>query len=307
MEEVECVVTLATVECLAELRLFLSSLRHHHVDIPVMIGASSQLMAAWKQQADTPRDDRLLWVPCLDQYGDIDRQAMEAHPGVWFPSRHCDFMMEKAAVMQLALERGLGSSVLYVDCDVVTLAPLPRIPADRTTVFGVSPHGIDPADEARWGRYNGGFVWTRDQRLLFEWRRFTHRSRFHDQASLEDVAQLCRGGQCGGARVAAVHEFGAEVNYGYWRLTQRAGRSASSLRDDSVWTEAQRFRSELGQPIRYADPTTKKDVPLQSVHTHFFLQQTPPAMAVFNSFIKRLVRRAGPNVIGRVPYAKLLH
>jgi hypothetical protein len=286
--EIGCVATLATLECMDEVRLFLASLRQHHPSLPVLVGASSAVAATLRKEL--PHDKAIMLVPCLDQYGPIDRRAMEATKGVWFPSRHCDFMMEKANVMQLALERGVASNVLFLDCDVVTLAPLPRLAADRSVVFGVSPHGIAAADEALWGRYNGGVVWTADPRLLFEWRRFTHRSRFHDQASLEDVVAHCRSAGIG------VHEFGPEVNYGYWRMMQKENRSAASFRSDSAFEEAGRFRSQPGQPIRYVPGGGAVSVPLQSVHTHFFLQKPPAAMAVFNSFVRRLVRIAGPDV-----------
>ena len=309
---VQSVATLATLECIDELCLFVSSLRQHHPRILIVVGASSALIekvlssatAAAGRDGDSHEhllramavDSNIMWIPCLDQFGKIERSEMEQSVGVWFPTRHADFMMEKANVMQLIFERRLASNVMFLDCDIVTLAPLPKIPSG--CILAVSPHRIASNDEALWGRYNGGLVWTSDPRLLFEWRRATHNSRFHDQASLEDVVSVCRG--TAGAQNTVVAELGPEVNYGYWRMFQTELRSQTSLAEDGVMMEASKFRVERGKPIHYssniAAGSAPSGVPLQSVHTHFFLQKPPPSMAMFNGILRRWIKTSGKDV-----------
>jgi len=218
-------------------------------------------------------------VPCLDAYGPcIDRAAMEAQPGVFFPTRHADFMMEKANLLEWALSRAEAdgdddSGALFLDCDVTCLAPLPPVPVDAAVA--VSPHGIRPLDEELFGRFNGGCFFVRDPGALYQWRRATHRSRYFDQASIEDVARWAT--EHRGAR--GVFEFPPQVNYGYWRMFQSHRAAEEEVADFSL--PGEEATAPGAGPVRY------RGAPLQSVHTHFHLPTGARAVPLFNRLIRR--------------------
>lgn len=302
------VCTMATPECLDELELFLVSLGKHHPATPVYVACSTGLDVAFEERLQNRRRQQrtclpsstaaaapplplppVTWVPSLTGYGRISRRAMErVGSGVWYPTRHADFMMEKAAIVEHALaevqlrhhhdhdsQSSSSPWVLFLDCDVCTMAPWPALPHDAAV--GLSPHGIRPRDEQLFGRYNGGVVAVRDPLVLFSWRKFTKVSRFHDQASLEDVARS--------VPPAARFEFGRHVNYGYWRLMQQSDPPHTATGGDVqgrgvAGGELSRFSLDDDGRIWYDGQQ-----PLQSVHTHLFDNAAPTPMAVFNRLL----------------------
>ena len=291
--------TLATAECAHELALLHESVRAFHPpeSVPLVVGCSTELMAAVEADESLRglRDDAAIhWVPCLDQYKAIDRAAMEAQPGVWYPTRHCDFMMEKANVMELALQKmelgatasartsptSLPPGVLYVDSDIVFLESLESMfvrPVGTTEetpiIAGVSPHYILPRDEALFGKYNGGVLFASHPVVLWHWRRATQVSRYFDQASIEDVVEAVEASE--GA--AAVRRFGPHVNYGFWRLFQQ---------ERGVADEVSRFSINGTSGIVYAGS------PLHSVHTHWCMKTRCREIPVFNELVRGWIRRA---------------
>ncbi|ORC85985.1 uncharacterized protein TM35_000311710 [Trypanosoma theileri] len=278
------VCTMGTPECDDELCLFLRCLRVFHPDLPVIVGCTSSMIddrGRTTSQAFSGfrMDKKIEWVPCLDQYGSIDRTAMERQRGVWFPSRHTDFMMEKANLMERALmlrveHGGIGTeTVAFLDCDVVLLGELPRLP--RGTVVALSPHRISRESEMLFGRYNGGFLAAADPLVLHEWRRAAQFSRYFDQAALESVA-------CGFA--ATLHEIPPQHNYGYWRLFQ-------TRRGENPLREGREFSIACVGPRRELT-LCYEGAPLRSIHTHFFHSgQQSRHIRAFNGLIKRWIHR----------------
>lgn len=284
MKVIDCVATMATIECAQELLLFVSSLREHHPSLLIVVGTTTAFSntVMFKQLSV---DRNISWVYCLDQYGSIDRKKMESSKGVWFPTRHADFMMEKANLMQLAFERGLTrTGVIFMDCDIVSLSQLSQIPV--SCKLAASPHGIARADERLWGKFNGGMLYVSEPHLIFEWKKFTHTSRFFDQASIEDLVDLVSKSS------DSFHEFSRQSNYGYWRMFQapEVAAAKSPLLRDGAFNEVAKFCVEPGKPITY------ESRPLQSIHTHFFLTTTPPEMRLFNMTMKKWIHASGPLV-----------
>lgn len=297
MKAIDVVCTMGTRECVDELLLFLRALRVFHPRIPVIVGCTSEMLdpsatvtrplaSSAQLRAVVDSDPHVTWVPCLDAYGPIRRQAMEAQPGVWFPSRHTDFMMEKANLMELAFQNHHRRTtptpaVAFLDCDVTLLAPLPTFPA--SAVVGVSPHHIRAQDEALFGKYNGGFVVATDPRVLFEWRKAAQQSRYFDQAALEDVADAY-------APHGQLHEFAAQDNYGFWRLFQSP--SGSATKEAARFSIAPHTQSGVPPATGPAKALTLlfDGEPLRSIHTHLFLEN-PEARDVrlFNRLLKRWV------------------
>ncbi|CCW62181.1 unnamed protein product [Phytomonas sp. EM1] len=313
---IDVVCSMATKECAQELALFLTSLRAFHPTLPLVIGCSSELLkwidggqydtqgrqgsftdgSFWDFMKPFRSDPHIRWVPCLDPYGPmIERHAMERERGVWYPSRHTDFMMEKANLMELAmatsnlsLRRSDSSAfnsapdlildggeedsptVAFIDCDVSFLAPLPEIPRDA--IVALSPHRIHHLEERLFGVYNGGFVVATHPLVLYQWRKATQTSFYFDQASLQTVAAANR---------TRLYELPPEHNYGYWRLFQNpSGDPTREVAKFSISpdhsTMAPRYRS-----VRYDGKC------LGSVHTHFF-PQSPVSKEVllFNRLLK---------------------
>jgi hypothetical protein len=198
---------------------------------------------------------------CLDAYSGKNRQQMEAVSGKVYKTQWTDFMYEKAAVLEwMFAESGSSSGAWFLDADIAFLAPLPAIPADAKVAL--SPHFIRPGDEARYGKYNGGFTWFGDKTLVDVWKAAGFKARFYEQSALEDVAAAAGTG---------LYEFPIQVNFGWWRMFQ-ASESAATIQE--------RFsinRSDHATGIRY------DGAPLQSIHTHFY--DTTSATGAFNAWL----------------------
>lgn len=368
-DDISAFTTMATIECVDELALFLVSLRHAHPITPVWVATTQSLLSLLLRTptADNNNDNpffdvlrtfavplhghhdhqqyhhfsgsgfvsttNVYWVPLIhDAYLPISRGTMERTPGVFYPTRHADFMMEKSTVLELALAHAQLSNagmdekenadssknsqrrmmvenkkqtrrrtppmVLFLDCDICTLARWPRIPVNSS--IALSRHGIRREDELLWGTYNGGVVGVRQPEALFQWRKHTLKSRFHDQASLEDVAAWSER-NFGEDSVA---QLPVQTNYGYWRMMQTSREltenvlsseiskfsmkhcsSAVGADDDAATQEQQQQRGD--HLLHY------QGKPLQSVHTHFFV---PPAknssasMPLFNALLVQWLR-----------------
>jgi hypothetical protein len=181
-----------------------------------------------------------------------------------------------SADAKLAAEAG----VLFCDADICFFAPLPLIPGG--TVLGLSPHRIRPADERRYGAFNGGFLWMSDASLVGVWRQACVTDpRFFEQACLETVASEV-------ARVAgpiAVHEFPVTQNYGWWRMWQGT-ESPQTLA--AAWTMNRR-------KMESASGILVEGEPLGSIHTHFKGPGAADATTQrFNAFVVDWLRRLGP-------------
>ncbi|CCD21162.1 hypothetical protein TRVL_07630 [Trypanosoma vivax] len=281
--EISFVCTMGTPECDEELQLFLHCFRVVHPKMPIIVGCTSSMIngkgssKAYREFCD---DGKIEWIPCLDEYLPIRRGDMEQHRGVWYSSRHTDFMMEKSVLMEHAMMRITEShannaipAVAFLDCDIILLGELPCIPIGMEVAL--SPHRINHVDESFFGRYNGGFIVASNPSVLYEWRRATRHSRYFDQASLESVAKRFS---------STLFEIPPQHNYGYWRLFQ-------TFRADPV-LEAKQFSIESSG----IDPEWTlcyEGLPLKSIHSHFILQVPKHAknIKVFNSLMKRWLSR----------------
>jgi len=265
---ISSIATLATMECAAEYRLFHAALRRHHPELPLIVATTTDLAQT------APLSPATTYLHMLDKYPKpVCRKTMEATAGRNFRTLHDDFMMEKANVLEEALSR--HPNCLLIDCDVVMLAPLPDVPSHPTPPrVGLSPHGIMAQDEALFGKYNGGWVYTDDTALPHRWRHHTRFSRYYDQAALEDVARDY-------GTKGEVWEVPPQCNFGYWRL----------LQSDNPIKVLQRFsiQRQESQHMIYLDET-----PLQSVHTHFCMPQLLGDHGrVFNRLLTTWMQRCG--------------
>lgn len=209
---------------------------------------------------------------CLDAYSGKNRQQMEAVPGKIYKTQWTDFMYEKAAVLEwMFAESGTSNGAWFLDADIAFLAPLPVIPADAKVAL--SPHYIRPGDEARYGKYNGGFTWFGDKALVDVWKAAGFKARFYEQSALEDVAA---------AAADDLYEFPPQVNFGWWRMFQASEPAATIQGRFSL------MRTDTGVGIRY------DGAPLQTIHTHFYDKSS--ATGAFNAWLNAYTARFSSHV-----------
>ena len=135
----------------------------------------------------------------LDKYTGLNRQKMEQMNIIK------EFWNNKADIMSYALQ--FEKDTIFLDSDVFIVNPINCI--DHTKELGLSPHYIRKSNTDEVGYYNGGCVWTKNKEIPLCWKKHTVKSRFVDQASLEDVAIDYKN---------SMFEFGEELNYMPWRV-----------------------------------------------------------------------------------------
>lgn len=180
--------------------LFLASLSMHHPNAHVYISTDSNTYDWFLEHAKVLfyKLD-LHWSLSLDKYDmRLKREDMEKK-NTWN-----DFMLEKVSIMEKAL--GHHNDTILLDADFVLLEPI-FLPADGEGFqLGISPHYMKASQERKYGRYNGGMLWTNQYDLGAFWREASAVSYYYEQAAIEDLAKRYR-----------FFEFGPEHNVGFWR------------------------------------------------------------------------------------------
>lgn len=232
-------------EALEDFTLFVRTLEQWHPDAELFVYTDSQTTCTGVATT------AIVHVRVeMDRYKGLNRSQMERTRGVVYDSLFKDYTYEKAAVLEWMFSVAPTEPAWFLDADISHLAPLPEIPA--TAVLALSQHMIRPGDEARYGRYNAGFMWFRSGDLLGLWRKLGHTSRFYEQAALEDLATASA------ATAGKLHEFPIQVNFGWWRMQQ------STVSQAVIQGRFSLFRGDTSVGIRYDGK------PLQSIHTHWF-------------------------------------
>lgn len=205
-------------------------------------------------------------MTAMDSYRGLTRKEMEKMPGHLYDTLFKDYTYEKANVLDWIFESepqlaDTQDGVWFLDADICHLAPLPKVPASST--LALSPHYIQLADEALYGKYNAGFLWLNDPLLVQAWRTLGVKSRFFEQAALEDLASKAGTG---------LYEFPIQVNFGWWRMFQ--GRTS--------YQDVQRQFSVSKSGIHLMG------LPIQSFHTHF--HQTDSVTGAFNTWLRDILK-----------------
>jgi hypothetical protein len=194
----------------------------------------------------------------LEKYGPINRKMLEQTAGINYKTKWEDFMMEKTTIMDKAFADN-NKSVFFTDCDICFMGPLPDIPHIYT--LALSPHEIKPADEIKYGHFNAGFLWTSEPTMPKLWRQASTRSRYYDQAALEELH-----------KILPTYIFPSMINYGWWRMYQGV------IPHDKLQSEWTILRTPTTSGIRV------KDSHLLSIHTHF-LEKSDLITILFNKFV----------------------
>ena len=198
----------------------------------------------------------------LDKYSNKNRNIM-VNEGIWD-----EFQMQKANVIKYALEN--ETDTMFLDSDIIFFYPINVI--DKSKELGVSPHYIKKSNTDEVGYYNGGCLWTKNKNVPNDWIEFTKTSRYHDQASIEDLAKKYD-----------TQEFGEEVNYMPWRII---------LSDNPSKTKSQ---------ITIANNEINiNNKPLIFLHTHFHDKRFIEANSIFINALKTLKRYKELLIIDRI-------
>ena len=250
-------------ETLNDYKIFVASLEQWHPNATLFVYTDSATDIASVKTKCTVHTNNV-----LNSYTGLNRQKMEQIKGKEYSTLWTDFMYEKANVIQWIFDSeptAARQGVWFMDADITHLAPLPTIP--QGTTLALSPHYIRELDQARVGKYNGGYIWFGNPSILIHWKASGHTSRFFEQAALEDLTTS-----------NTVYEFPIQVNYGWWRMFQ------SSLQPQEHATRFTLFRPDKSVGIRYDNQ------PLQSVHTHWY-QIDNTATGFFNKFFLDFLNR----------------
>ena len=187
---------ISTYTCHNELIGLLLSLSLHHPDETVFCLIDSKTQEVLDNMTPKIKLDIRTSVS-LDRYSGMNRREMEIK-GIWN-----DFQMSKANVIKWALSE--SSDTYFLDADIIILDEINYI--DNSKDIGVSPQLCAQKFLDETGKYNGGTIWVNNKNVPDDWIEFTKTSRFHDQASIEDLVKKY-----------SYQEFDECVNFGWWRL-----------------------------------------------------------------------------------------
>ena len=240
---------ISTYNCTHELIGMLLSLSIHHKNSKVY----GLIDTETKNRLDIIKPQLRLQLylnVTLDKYSNKNRNIM-VNEGIWDA-----FQMQKANVIKFALEN--ETDTMFLDSDIIFFNPINVI--DKSKELGVSPHYIKKSNTDEVGYYNGGCLWTKNKNVPNDWIEFTKTSRYHDQASIEDLAKKYD-----------TQEFGEEVNYMPWRII---------LSDNPNITKSQ---------ITIANNEINiNNKPLIFLHTHFHDKRFVEANSIFINALKTL-------------------
>ena len=168
--------TICTSQTIKEFIGWIITLSLHHRNAIVFILCDDATKIAYDNM--TPRINLdIRWSINLNKYSNMDRDTM-TNKNIW-----AEFQMCKADIIEIALN--IVSDTLFMDCDTFILNKINDI--DMTKQLGVSNQYIQHKYELLYGKYNGGLLWTNQKQLPEDWRLFTKKSRYFDQASIEDL------------------------------------------------------------------------------------------------------------------------
>jgi len=222
--------SICTSNCAFELVGLLLSLSVFHPNERIFILCDTKTKEIIDNMTPQP-SLQITWFVELDKYDGMNRQIM-TKKGIWD-----EFQMSKAKIIKYALQN--VSDTLFLDSDIIITDTINDI--DISKDLGVSPQFITQEHIIKTGYYNGGMLWTKNKDVPNDWIDFTKKSRYFDQASIEDLSKKY-----------SYFEFGENYNLQCWRLML------------SVESPQQ-----IANYITSSDKLYYKNKPLKFVHTHF--------------------------------------
>jgi hypothetical protein len=224
--------SICTSNCAFELVGLLLSLSVYHPNEKIYIMCDTKTKMIIDNMTPQPKL-QIKWFIELDKYDGMNREIM-TKKGIW-----SDFQMSKANIIAYALK--YVNDTLFLDSDIIITDSINDI--DMSKDLGVSPQFITQDHINKTGYYNGGMLWTKNKDIPNDWIFFTKKSRYFDQASIEDLAKK-----------HSYFEFGENYNLQCWRLL---------LSKESPQQIANNITDKPNDKLYY------KNKPLKFVHTHF--------------------------------------
>lgn len=251
--------SMSTESCWEELYGLLLSLSLHHTNEKVFLIVDTNTKNNIEKTTPKLKLD-IKWSVLLDEYTGLDRNKMNAIS----PTMFTEFVLKKAVIMKTALDE--CEDTLFMDSDMLVLDEINNV--DKTKTLGVSPHYINKQSCSSYGYFNAGFIWTNNKQVIDDWIKYTKFSRFHEQASIEDLA-----------RKYLYFEFGENYNFSWWRVFQS---------DDSPEQITNYLRISQDEIIKY------KEKPLKVIHTHFKPSHTgkDSLVEIFNNLMISLMLKS---------------
>ena len=239
--------TISNKLSIAELEIMLKSFRLYHCDIPIYVGGDSftcKRVEKWHIRNVTTK--RMI-------------------PDDLRPAQNCPawlkLMLKKTDIMDVALDE--CGDTLFVDADMLFLHSVVGIAVQEREV-ALSPHYINREDEKKYGRYNGGYVWTSEKVFPQWWRDTTPGSTYYEQQALVHAPTIF-----------ATQELKPNHNQSWWRLDQVGPKERGKRR---------KLFKVNGGVIMY------DRWPLVSVHTHIL--DKGPKCASINKLTKSLLKQS---------------
>lgn len=278
------IATLANIHALYDLHLFLKSLMiwHETYELPAVYLLCSSDVAEKVRTNVLEYSGKIYTNVTLDPYKNYTREQMESLPSrSGLSNLFHDFTQEKCGLMNWALSslsaEETPKGVLFCDADIFWLGRLPLLSQGPT--LALSQHMIRKKDEAKYGEYNAGFLWTNDTTMPAAWKAACRTSRFFEQAALEDLADALPENK--------LYYFPIQFNYGWWRVYQAETSPIQQINEWSLDTKSVDDHSGI----------LVKGQPLRCIHTHF--KTRDQTTELFNIFIKQLLEKVAcknPNI-----------
>lgn len=270
------IATLANIHALYDLELFIKSIMvwHQGTDVPPIYLLCSSDVAEKVRTNVLEYSGKIYTKIALDPYKNYTREQMELLPSrSGLSNLFHDFTQEKCGLMEWALgslsAEETPRGVLFCDADIFWLGKLPLLPYGPT--LALSQHMIRKKDEAKYGEYNAGFLWTNDPTMPSAWKAACRTSRFFEQAALEDLADALPEDK--------LYCFPIQFNYGWWRVYQA---ETSPTQQINEWSLVTKFIDDHSGIL-------VKGQPLRCIHTHF--KTRDQTTELFNIFIKQLLEK----------------
>ncbi len=255
--EIKCIVTLCTdMSYENDLKYLLNSIREYEPDMEIYILCDSYVYNNVKKDYV---DLKINVRNGLDKYSGMSRSDMDKKDKDMFK----ELCFEKINCVEFGLEE--NDNCLYLDSDIILLNKLElNIPIEYEC--GLCPHNIIKENTDLYGYYNAGMMFIGNKDVCKTWRDNKVKSRFLDQACLEDIADIHK-----------CYKFGDEYNYGWWRLFQC---NNPQERLDKFMT------SEInGGELLY------NYIPIRTIHTHLHEKNDVQTLQ-FNNIILKLLNNS---------------
>jgi hypothetical protein len=196
----ECFTTLATKGYFKELKILLNSLSIFNPNSNIIIFVDQEIHKELENYIkENPLTLIIEPVIKLNKYTNKNRMIMEKE-GIFK-----EFTIIKADLIEYALTK--FKNTIFLDSDILVTNTI-HIPDNFESFdIGLSPHFIQPKYTSKVGYFNAGLIFVKNRDFIEYWRYQTKKSRYFEQASLENCAKKFK-----------TFLFGENYNVAWWKF-----------------------------------------------------------------------------------------